>query len=157
MHMRIPSTIVLALGVLALPACGSNPSSGPEWPTGPALELPLAVAERSCGPTDGPATLLRLSTAASEPPAPPVAFVSVWRTRSELAGHTFVLDGRQGGASLQRTAGGEYVPAADGRMSVERVRADGTIEGRVWVRFRDGLLVAQEFVAPWREALTICG
>lgn len=149
--MRLAFAVLAALCTVVAAGCRSNA------PSGPTLDLPVTEASASCGPTDGPAVQLRFATTSGDAHVPPVAWVTVFRPRSELARRSFALGGGQGGAALQLSDGGELVTAVEGLLVVRRVAANGTIDGQVWVRFTDGTRIAQGFSAPWRERDPRCG
>ena len=152
--MLRPSLLLLATTV-ALAACG-------DVITSPDL-FPSAIAQRTCGPTDGPAVNILLARdSVATLGAPRLAInLTLWRGVGALPGRRFLLaqDSDDGFASLTSVPVGLsslWVPLT-GRVDIRRVTSDTSIVGFVDITFPDGERFARTFTARWQSASILCG
>jgi hypothetical protein len=152
--MLRPSLLLLAT-TAAIAGCGDVISS-------PDL-FPSAIAQRTCGPTDGPAVSILLARDSVTPVREPRLAINLtlWHGVTTLPGRRFALaqDSNDGFASLTSVPVGLsslWVPLT-GRVDIRRVTSDTTIVGFVDVTFPDGARFARTFTARWQSAPTFCG
>ena len=113
-----------------------------------------AVAAAACGPADGPAVAIYLSSTpveSLEPSAPHVR-IAVWQPLERLRGRSWSLapDRGEGGAWLHRTAQ-DFEIATSGTVTVNAVTPDSTVEGSVDVTFPGARRYRSSFRAVWRS------
>jgi hypothetical protein len=135
-------------------ACASDGIPGP--PAG----LAHAAATSACGPADGPAVTIYLSHApveSLEPPAPYVR-IYIWQPLDRLAGRSWVVAGdeAEGSAWLHPVARDNEV-ATSGRVRVNVVTSDNTIEGLADLTFPSAGRVRGGFRAVWLPRTVLCG
>ncbi len=138
--------------LLALLACASGPAG--EDPT---ETWAFAVAEPSCAPWDGAATLLTLTNTAGPPSAAtPALRLSAWQGPAAVGGHTFAVaaSGSDGGSATY-CVGGDCTAATSGWIRFEA--APGPLTGRYSLTFPDGTHRAGSFSAPLVERQVLCG
>jgi len=138
-----PSRLAPAFLTL-LAGCAADPTTA-----GPLL---TGSAERSCGPTDGPAVAMDLLTGTGES-----LKLYLYHGRDALAGRrVFVTPGwTEGGATLCPAAGrGPCQPATGGVIRVDR--AGAVITGALSLGF-PGTAIEGPFRATWREVAILCG
>jgi hypothetical protein len=114
-------------------------------------DLPYASAQTACGPTDGPAVLVRLSTQPlAERSASPALNAFIWLSIDEMKRMNWGAGGREVDGQASFTTGdGALVPQKRSSVRVIRVSNDLTIEGRVVIVFSDNTRLDKYFVAPW--------
>jgi hypothetical protein len=147
-------------GICALALLSASCSSSSI--AGPVEDLSHAVAAQSCGPTDGPAVSIYLTSAAVsslEPPAPYVR-INILQPLDHLTERAWTLNGAAGdadGAAIYYTddAGSEI--ATSGQVTVSAVGADSTIDGFADLRFPTLGRVRGEFHAEWNSRAAMCG
>lgn len=147
----------LAWLLLPLAACGAP------FPTDPPEGYPYAYALVDCAPWDGPAVTILLMTR----PAPadslavtwPHVSVSVWRSRTTLAGQTFAWPSdRQVGAATRCTSEAACEAASSGRVTFAPETADTLLRGSVELRFAGAdSILRGAFRASWRRTHVMCG
>ena len=136
-------------------ACASD--GIPEPPNG----LVHAAAMFMCGPADGPATAILLSSEpapieSAEPPFPYVRIV-IWQPVGHLMGRTWqVINSDTAAAAWYVFGPNSFEQAASGRVAVERVDANYTIDGTADLRFRSRRITGR-FSASWLQRAVICG
>lgn len=117
---------------------------------GPQAELRYAQARRTCGFSVGWATLVIL---APGPPAADGSFplpnvtVMIQRPQSPVTGSWPVTNGGQNAVAVYSTQG-QFEVGYFGRISIDRIGADSTMEGSVNLRFPNRRVVAN-FRATW--------
>jgi hypothetical protein len=152
MHrLALLGTLTLTL-TLALAACGLV--------TGPESDLRFSSAVNTCGPTDGPAVLIRLSAREIEGAgvSEPYLSLNIWSPVGSLSGRTFRLaQNSSDGFAAFYADDDRRTGLASGTVRVTDVGADSSIIGRVDVTLKDGTRVARVFIAPWRRTTGFCG
>jgi hypothetical protein len=134
-------------------ACTSNSIPGP--PAG----LAHAAATPTCAPTDGPAVAIYLAAApvgSVEPPAPYLR-IDVWQPLGRLAGRSWVLAGSEaeGSAWFYSTAT-DFEIATRGRVTINAVAPDNTIEGSADLTFPSAGRIRGGFRAAWLSRVVGC-
>ena len=152
--MSVPRLVASWVVAVLAAACASDGMPGPT------AGLTHAAATRACGPTDGPAVAIYLAAAPVESlePATPYVRIYVWQPPERLAGRSWVLAGGEpeGAAWLHSTAK-DYEVATSGRVTVNAVAADSTIEGVADLTFPRGGRVRAGFRAAWLSRTVLCG
>lgn len=119
--------------------------------TDPSASVSLSgTAERSCGPTDGPAVALDLRGEAAA-----TVRIFVYRSRSELPARAWIISptGIEGSA-IRCPEGGVCEGALQGQVRFDQ--AGNNLRGQVAIRF-PGVTVSGPFRATWREVNVLCG
>lgn len=152
----MPALRLIGLCLLA----ASSTACAPDDISGVSETLAHAVATPACGPADGPAVAIYLTSAPAEvlePPAPHVR-ITVWQPLESLAGRSWNLTDRTlaGGAWYHSTAT-DFELATSGRVTVNAVSSRKTIRGSVDLVFPKAGRVRREFEALWRSRATLCG
>jgi hypothetical protein len=147
---RLISSCFLAAFLIA---CTSNSIPGP--PAG----LPHAAATPTCAPTDGPAVAIYLAAVplgSVEPPAPYLR-IDVWQPPVRLAGRSWVLAGSEseGSAWFYSTAT-DFEIATRGRVTINAVAPDNTIEGSADLTFPSAGRIRGGFRAAWLSRVVGC-
>ncbi len=143
-----------ALTLAMIAACDGNGVTGPSGP------LPYATAFRSCGPADGPAVTIYLSSKpiANLTPDGPFVQISIWMPVEQLAGRSWSVG--EGGEAMATwyagPASSHAIVAQRGTVVVRGVSSERTIDGSVDLHFANNR-VAGRFDANWVEALALCG
>ena len=149
---------ILRICALALLSAGCSSSGIVEAGVG----LSHAVAAQSCGPTDGPAVSIYLTSAevsTLEPPAPYVR-IEIIQPLDRLTERAWTLSGPAAdadGAAIYYTSSEGSEIATSGRVTVSAVSQDRTIEGYADLRFPSLGRVRGEFTAAWNPRVTMCG
>ena len=119
-----------------------------------------AVASPACGPTDGPAVWIYLTgapVASLEPPAPYVR-IAVWQPLERLPGRSWALNaGDTSAAAWYFGSASDFEVGTTGRVTVDALAADSTIQGSADLRFPRFGRVRGEFRAAWLPRATLCG
>lgn len=127
--------------------------------TGPEEISADAVATNSCGPLDGPAVEIFLSTrpvTSLETTLPRIS-VNIWRRPRELTERRWRLTDGEDGSALYYRNDSEPEFATSGEVTVRNVAADTTIEGSVDVEFGDAGHFRGDFRAIWIRNNALCG
>lgn len=150
--MKVSTIAVLPLVLALAGGCNGDGISGS--PAG----FPHATAKRSCGPTDGPAVLIYLTSETfAENPSPPYVVVFIERSVDQLAGQSFSVGAAATDARATRALStSQSVAASSGTISIESVTADKAITGTVNLLFPVGR-TAGRFTAAWIERFVLCG
>lgn len=145
----------LAVGWVLMAACSSSYDAGP---TGAAWEYATAVT--ACAPFDGPAVQVIMTTRPyAEPVEGPYLTLYVYHGLADLPGRTVSLGPSAGeGSAFACPAGlGPCETASGGSVTFDRNSTRLTVRGRYDVQFASGRREQQEFTAPVRERLILCG
>ncbi|HEU4997085.1 MAG TPA: hypothetical protein VFT29_19850 [Gemmatimonadaceae bacterium] len=150
--MKVSTIAVLPLVLAFAGGCNGEGISGS--PAG----FPHATAERSCGPADGPAVLIYLTSEPfAENPRPPYVVVFIERSVDQLAGQSFSVGADPSQARATRALSTtQSVAATSGTISIESVSTDKAITGSVNLLFPVGR-TAGRFTAAWIERFMLCG
>jgi hypothetical protein len=142
--------------VIVLAALGCGAGDIPSPPAG----FGHATATRDCGPADGPAVAIYLTSQPSDQPDPPPPYIRLylWHGLDELAGRTWPLagDGAQGSAQLC-AASGECEVATDGAVRVGVVAADTSLTGSTQLTFPGAGRIEGGIRAHWVPRIVFCG
>ena len=133
----------------ATAACGLF-DSGPD--------LSHAAAMASCGPTDGPATVIVLAHEPIESAQPPFPYVSVMilGSVSDLSPRTWDITTNTGPGVWYAVGPNQFESATSGRVTVTSIDSTNRIEGFVQLGF-PSRFVATAFSAQWLERAVLCG
>lgn len=138
--------------LLALLACASGPAG--EDPT---ETWAFAVAERSCAPWDGAATMVTLTNTADPPSAAtPALRLAAWQGPAAVGGHTFEVaaPGTDGGTATY-CQGGDCTAATTGWIRFGP--GTGPLTGRYSLTFPDGTRRIGSFSALLVARQALCG
>ncbi len=150
--MRLGSLIAVASLMMA---CRSNrilePIDG----------LSHAVASNSCGPADGPATIIILASGPVELPQPPVPYVHVFvpRRLSEATSRAVFKIGddiNEDSNAWFFRSGVEQKSANRGEVGITAVRGN-QLTGYVDLEFPDGARIRGSFAATFQPRAILCG
>jgi hypothetical protein len=148
--------LILFALAMALPACDDDDPAAP----GPVPGYPHAFAARACGPTDGPAMAIYLTTTEAGDP-PPVPYVQIYLTRSpaELEGRLWGWPGGEGVASASEctATGGACANSPYGVVSLGQFAADSSLELTVDLRRLNGERLVGRTTARWVSRELLCG
>lgn len=128
--------------------------------SGPSILFPTAVASVSCGPTDGPAVLIELSTAGrSDPVRPPLVRIMVYRSPAEAMGRTWAVGSGsdEGFGSYCATETNCEAATEGSTIRIARSETAGTLSGDIDLAFPKRGAVRGTFQAVWRERAVLCG
>jgi hypothetical protein len=142
-------SIVVSLSI----ACAADGISAPPF------RFTHAAATFACGPADGPAVAIYLTTnpVTSVEPATPFVRIYVAQPLNALAAGPWILSGSKAeGAAWFQSAASEEA-ATIGYMIVSSVSADKTIEGTVDVTFPHAGRIQGGFHAVWVPNTVLCG
>jgi hypothetical protein len=131
----------------------------------PRVNFADAIAMPACGPADGGAVAIYLTSSAivSDAPAPPFLRVDIWRTLAELGNQTFPLGPGSESATAHYFASmtsSTVTPAAGGSVTVTAASAEGGIQGEITALIPDHGMIRGNFSARWipqRTTLDLCG
>ena len=140
------------IGAIVLLACSGAATAAP------VPGYPFAYATNECGPADGPAVTVYLSSRAldSLPPAAGHLALTVWVGRDEALGRTFrSSDQPVLGFATECGPEARCDPAAAWRVTLRGFARD-TLDGSVDLRF-GGRVVAGSFRARWMPRRMLCG
>ena len=130
-------------------------------PLEPLTALPHATAIPSCGPVDGPATLIYLASTPVELPQPSAPFIRVFvprRFSESTPGEVFEIGedfDEEANAWFYRS-GVETQSAARGEVGVTALRGN-QLTGYVDLVFPDGARIRGSFTASWQDLVMFCG
>jgi hypothetical protein len=148
-HLAVAATI-LALAV----ACSSDGFLGtPD-------AFPHAAATRACGPADGPAVAIYLTTVPVESlePQRPYARIAIWQPQSKLAGGSWLIAaGDTAAAAWYFTGQAGFEVATHGRVTVSSVEPDTTIQGFADLTFPVAGRIRGGFRGIWISGSPLCG
>jgi ABC-type transport system substrate-binding protein len=143
----------LTFVLLALAAsCASDAIPGP--PAG----LPYAAATPGCGPADGPATVIYLSSNPVESldPSTPFVRIAIWQSLDRVGARSWsVADGAA--SALYFSTPDEFEVATGGSVTVTAVDPDSTVCGSAVFTFPTQGRVAGGFHAGWFPVALRCG
>ncbi|HEY0527240.1 MAG TPA: hypothetical protein VGD02_00310 [Gemmatimonadaceae bacterium] len=142
---------VAAVMVLAV-ACSSDTAVGP---TG---RFDHAAATTTCGPADGPAVAIYLTSEPVKSIEPSGVYVRIFIPGSvdQLAGTSWpIAANSEAGARYTRTAN-NYEWAKSGLLIVKSVASDNSVSGSVYLDFPDAGHIQGEFHADWFPAVHPC-
>ena len=147
--------IILPLVLALVVACRESA------PLEPLDALPHATAVPSCGPVDGPATLIYLSSTPVELPQPAVPFIRVFvprRFTESTPGEVFEIgeDFNEEANAWFYRSGVETKSAERGEVGVTALRGN-QLTGFVNLVFPDGVRMRGSFTASWQDFATFCG
>jgi hypothetical protein len=147
--------LVLSMVTYVLIGCSDNP------PLEPLSALPHAAAMPSCGPADGPATVIYLASTAVQLPQPDVPFIQVFvprRYTESTEGDVFRIGenfNEEASAWFHRS-GVELKSATRGEVGITELRAN-QLTGYVDLEFEDGVRIRGSFSASWQYFEILCG
>ena len=121
-------------------------------------DLSHAAAMASCGPTDGPATVIVLARDPIESAQPPFPYVSVMilESVSDLSPRTWDITTNTGPGVWYAVGPDDYQSATSGRVTVTSIDSTNRIEGFVQLGF-PARFITTAFSAPWLERAVLCG
>lgn len=128
-------------------------------PLEPLTVLSHANASPSCGPADGPATLIFLASTAELPPVAPFIQVFVPRRFTEGApGAVFQIgeDFNEEASAWFHRSGVEMQSARRGEVGITSLQAN-QLTGYVDLLFPDGTRMRGSFTASWQDFQILCG
>ena len=130
-------------------------------PLEPLTALPHAVAIPSCGPVDGPATLIYFASTPVELPEPSVPFIRVFvprRFSESTPGEVFEIgeDFNEDANAWFYRSGVETKSAERGEVGVTALRGN-QLTGYVDLIFPDGVRMRGSFTASWQNLVMLCG
>lgn len=130
-------------------------------PLEPLSALPHAVAIPSCGPADGPATLIYLASTPVALPQPDVPFIQVFvpkRFTESTPGDVFEIgsDFNEDATAWFYRSGVELQSARRGEVGITALR-ENQLTGYVDLVFPDGVRMRGSFTASWQNLQIICG
>lgn len=145
--MRTKAFLLASLA--AITACGLFDSEA---------DLSHAAAMASCGPTDGPATLIVLAHEPIESAQPPFPYVSVMilEAVSDLSPRTWDITTSTAPGVWYAAGPDDYQSATSGRVTVTSIDSTNRVDGFVQLGF-PARFVATAFSAPWLERAVLCG
>lgn len=131
----------------------------------PRVNFADAIAMPSCGPADGGAVAIFLTSKPieSDAPAAPYLRVDIWRSLSELSNQTFMLDpGSQSATAfyIANESSSSIVQVSGGTVSISSAAVETGIRGEVNTIIPDHGVVRGNFNARWipiRTTLDLCG
>jgi hypothetical protein len=126
----------------------------------PPHELPHAAASRACGPADGPAVAIYLALVPIESLAPPTPYVriAIWQPLSRLAGGSWVVAASDtAAAGWYFTGPNSFQVATGGRVEVNGIEPDTTVQGFADLTFPAVGRVTGAFRAAWIPYSPLCG
>ncbi len=147
--------LVLPMVMWAAVACNSRS------PLEPLSALPYATAVPSCGPVDGPATLIYLASAPFELTDPSAPYIQVFvprRFTEDARGDVFQIGDQfneESNAWFYRS-GVETQSATRGEVGITSLR-ENVLTGYVDLIFPDGVRMRGSFIASWQNRATFCG
>ena len=145
--------LVLPMVMSAMVACHDGS------PLEPLSTLPHATASPSCGPADGPATAIILSSTAELPPVAPYIQVFVPRRFTETtAGDVFRIgeDFNEEASAWFHRSGVEMQSARRGEVGITALQGN-QLTGYVDLVFPDGARIRGSFIAVWQDSVLLCG
>lgn len=130
-------------------------------------EFPFARAHRECGPADGPAIRIQLSTLEMPPtlreqPAGAYLDFVVNASITEAPGRRFLVDpegrGRSGSSHAYRCDdASDCQPFRSGTVRLDRLQGDSLLPGRYQLEAGNGRRMTGRFRAHWIEVPLLCG
>ena len=147
--------IILPLLTALVIACNEDS------PLEPLTSLPHALAIPSCGPVDGPATLIYFASTPVELPEPSVPFIRVFvprRFNESTPGDVFEIGedfDEEANAWFYRS-GVETQSAARGEVGITALRGN-QLTGYVDLVFPDGARMRGSFSATFQNLVMFCG
>jgi hypothetical protein len=147
-----------ATGVALLAAtatCGRN-----GFPSEPPPGYSFAIAQRDCGPADGPALSIYLTPALVDAPYPPPPFIriGVYETPADVVGRTWSWDASSSVAgAVMCASSSDCVTANSGSIAFGRFAADSSLVARMDVRFPDAHRVRGTVRGVWQSNTFLCG
>lgn len=147
--------IILLVVTSLVVACHENS------PLEPLDALPHATATPSCGPADGPATLIYLASTPVELLQPSVPFIQVFvprRFTESTPGEVFVVgeDFNEEASAWFHRSGVEMQSARSGEVGITALRGN-QLTGYVDLVFPDGVRMRGSFAASWQPREILCG
>jgi hypothetical protein len=115
----------------------------------------------SCGPADGPATYIYLSSTPVELPQPVAPFIQLFvpkRFSESTAAEVFAIgdDFNVEASAWFHTSGVEPRQATRGEVGITSL-ASNRLTGFVDLVFPNGVRIRGSFNAPWHDPQTLCG
>jgi hypothetical protein len=146
---------------ILLVVTGPAIACGGDTPLKPLSELPHAAAVASCGPTDGPATMIYLASTPLELPQPSAPYIQVFvptRYAESTPGKVYVIgeDFNEEASAWFNTSGVEPRQAVRGEVGVTALRAN-RLTGFVDLVFPNGVRMRGSFDASWHDFQQFCG
>ena len=129
----------------------------------PRVNFADAIAMPSCGPADGGAVAIFLTSQPiqSDAPSPPYLRIDIWRTLAELNNQTFALDGDSPSANAAYYAGeASAVHAIGGSVAISSASPETGVAGHINAVIPDHGVISGTFTARWiptRTTLDLCG
>lgn len=147
--------LILPLVTLLVGACHENS------PLEPLAALPHAAATPSCGPADGPATLIYLASSPVELLQPSVPFIQVFvpgRFTESTPREVFDVgeDFNEEASAWFHRSGVELQSATRGVVGITAFRGN-LLTGYVDLTFPDGVRMRGTFTASWQPREILCG
>jgi hypothetical protein len=123
--------------------------------------LPYALATPSCGPADGPATIIVLASTPVELPQPSVPYIQVFvprRFTESTRGDVFEIgdDINENSNAWFYRSGVETKSARRGEVGITALRGN-QLTGYVDLEFPDGARIRGAFSATFHSVATFCG
>jgi len=144
-------TIILAAGV----GCAADGIAPPP------IGLEHAVMTPACGPADGPAVAIYLTSSPVERVDPPAPFVriAVWQPLDRVGGRTWQFGmGRDSAAAVLVAGPNDYNVATGGYVTLSVIDTIGTTEGSAELDFIGVGRLTGGFHAVWSSAAApLCG
>jgi hypothetical protein len=141
--------------------CASGCDSSSEIvPSAPPSGYPLAFVMHDCAPWDGPALAIVLSAHSPSglEPVHPFARVMIYPRGEAMQGQVYRWPADPEMAAGNRcVAEGSCEMAAAGEVTLDAVRPDTAVEGRVRLQFAGGEEIAGGFRAVWLRRRVMCG
>jgi hypothetical protein len=151
--MRLPrqirTSIVLVLGT----ACVTDDGVRPRGP------FVYSAVTRTCGPADGPAVAIYLTTVAVrslQPPAPYVRIV-VQQPIDQVVGTWRIGRNEVFASALYARGTNDFEMAERGEVIVNAVEGDNTLRGSADVTFPSAGRVSGTFRGEWIPSVELCG
>ena len=142
---------VAVIGVLAA-GCSSDTAVGPSG------SFDHAAVTPTCGPADGPAVAIYLTSEPVTSLEPKGVYIRVFvpGTVDQIAGTSWpIASNSEAGARYTRSAD-SYEWATSGLLIVKSVGDDGSLSGSVYLDFPDAGHIQGEFHAEWFPASQPC-
>jgi hypothetical protein len=156
----------IEVGLAALLALASACGSAAPIPATPPPKYPHAYAAKDCGPADGPAVTVYLSSQPMVWPADgfpreftsPFVMISVWRSTRDALSKQFVVEENASWGMVSFCGNASAcAPAPTGRVRLARLTGRGVLEGEIDVRSPAGEEVRGTFRAEWKDRVVYCG
>ena len=126
----------------------------------PSVGFEHAVITPACGPADGPAVAIYLSSNPVDPRNPSIPYVRIalWDAPDVVQGRSWGIGDASGMATAVLVRGAnQYDVATAGSVSIGLIDTTSTTTGSAELVFSSVGLVSGEFRASWSAAAPLCG